>query len=89
MTKLHGLETLFYGTAVVYAPCGPVQSLRGFKLINWGGSLYLVDIINVTLYLFLFDQWLCQHRTWSWLLHRCAADQAAPEAGTTSAFFCI
>jgi len=28
MTKLHGLETLFYGTAVVYVPAGPNNSSR-------------------------------------------------------------
>jgi len=30
MTKLHGWETLFHGTAVVYAPAEPSGSQRGF-----------------------------------------------------------
>jgi len=50
MTKLPGLETLFYGTAVVYAP----ESLRGF---NWSieGVVSILLILLTLLYICFFS----------------------------------
>ena len=54
MTKLHGLETFFYGTAVVYVPWGPNNpSLDSIDLIE--GVVSILLILLTLLYIRFFS----------------------------------
>lgn len=89
MAKLHGLETLFFGTAVVCAPAGSNSSLPAFNQSVEGVLSILLILVTLLYICFSSTNDYIEAGTGADPLHRRAADQAAPEVRTTSAFFCI
>jgi hypothetical protein len=86
ITKVHGLETLFPGTAVVYAPAEVDQFAAD---INQPDELE----VHILLILLTLDKKSCgitngyfEAGTGAEPLHCRANGQSAPEAATTSAF---
>ena len=56
MTKLYSLETLFFGTTVVYAHSDVEQFRFGHSSTSTADSSHIIDIIKVGLDILQLDQ---------------------------------
>jgi len=89
MAKLHGLETLFFGTAVVYANEGVEEFVLDINQSVERLASMLLILLILHQNSFPITKGYSEGGTGSALLHGGATGQTATETVTPSAFSCI